>query len=137
MRALHVTRHFYWVSVLMKILPDSAVKILAPDFSGVINLKNVSALHSVRNLSKYLQIFQSIQAEIKDMLSYKGKYSPDSKRTKRTVGEELRDSDKIPLVEKSLDRLTDESYVALIAGSESPGKIIALILYHVMTKPEV
>jgi hypothetical protein len=42
MRALHVTRHFYWVSVMMKILPDAAVKLLAPDFSGVIELKNES-----------------------------------------------------------------------------------------------
>lgn len=71
------------------------------------------------------------------MLLYKGKYSPDTKRTKRTVGEELRDSDKIPVAEKSLARLTDESYVALIAGSESPAKIIALILYHLMKMPEV
>jgi hypothetical protein len=71
------------------------------------------------------------------MLSYEGKYSPEVKRSKRTVGEELRDSDKIPLVEKSLARLTDESYVGLIAGSESPGKIISLILYHLMKSPEM
>jgi cytochrome P450 len=42
----------------------------------------------------------------------------------------------LPPSEKTLVRLTDEAFVALIAGSESPAKIMALIAYHLMQNPE-
>lgn len=50
--------------------------------------------------------------------------------------ESLRDNEKLPPHERSLERLTDEAFVALIAGTETPSKIMALIMYHLMRNPE-
>ena len=56
-------------------------------------------------------------------------------RVDRTLIEELRDNQALPHQEKSLDRLTDECSILLIAGSESPAKVLAIVLYHLMANP--
>ena len=52
-----------------------------------------------------------------------------------TIFEELRDSPKLPSSEKSLRRLTDEGNVLLIAATETPAKVMALITYHLLANP--
>jgi hypothetical protein len=139
MRAPHVTRHFFWVSVMMKVLPDSILRILASDFAGVIELKNARFVPPCQ-LVNMLTMSRASKQRSKTCCYIRentGKIQPRHEKNKENVGEELRDSDKIPVADKSLTRLTDESYVALIAGSESPAKIIALILYHLIKMPEV
>ena len=49
--------------------------------------------------------------------------------------EELRDNQNLPPDQKTLDRLTDECHILLMAGSESPAKILAIVSYHLMVNP--
>jgi cytochrome P450 len=83
-----------------------------------------------------LKISQGIESSVKEALAFKGRYSPEIQRERKTIVEDLRDNEKLPPSEKTLVRLTDEAFVALIAGSESPAKIMALIAYHLMQNPE-
>ena len=83
-----------------------------------------------------LKISQGIESSVKEALTFKGRYSPEIQRERKTIVEDLRDNEKLPPSEKTLVRLTDEAFVALIAGSESPAKIMALIAYHLMQNPE-
>jgi cytochrome P450 len=77
--------------------------------------------------------------QIRDVFTYSGAYSPEKakvEREEKTIFEELRDSTKLPDSEKSLNRLTEEHFIILILGSETPVKAIALIVYHVMKHPD-
>ena len=79
-----------------------------------------------------------MKGQIRDVLSYTGDYSPEKaekERQRKTIFEEVRDSTKLPEREKALDRLTEECFIILILGSETPAKAIALIMYYVMMSP--
>ena len=54
---------------------------------------------------------------------------------KLTIFEELRDTARLPESEKSLQRLTDEGSVLLIAATETPAKVLALVTYHLLANP--
>lgn len=42
----------------------------------------------------------------------------------------------LPAREKTLQRLTDEGAILLIAASETPAKVLSLILFHLMSNPQ-
>jgi hypothetical protein len=42
-----VTRHFYWLATLMKMLPRSLVKLLIRDVSDQLELKEASSVHGL------------------------------------------------------------------------------------------
>lgn len=77
-----------------------------------------------------------MKGQIREVLSCSGLEKAETEGEKKTIFEELRDSRKLPDQEKSLDRLTEECFIILILGSETPAKAIALIIYHVMKHPE-
>lgn len=81
------------------------------------------------------EVSKRVRGLFQDVLAYRSKYEK-SDRDKRTILEELRDSDKLPSGKKTLNRLADECPILLIAGSDAPGKAWALLLYHLITKSQ-
>ncbi len=49
--------------------------------------------------------------------------------------ESLLSNPDLPAREKNLERLTDEGAILLIAASETPAKVLSLIIFHLMSNP--
>ena len=54
---------------------------------------------------------------------------------RQVIFESILCSSDLPAREKSLTRLTDEGAILLIAGSETPAKVLSLILFHLISTP--
>lgn len=54
----------------------------------------------------------------------------------RTIFDEILDDEDLPAQEKTLERLTDEATILVIAASETPAKVLCLIIYHLLAYPE-
>ncbi len=78
-----------------------------------------------------IRLMQRIRIQVQEVLTYSGVYQKIN-RDNRTIIEELRDNRNLPPQEKSLTRLADECSILLIAGSETPAKALALIIYHLI-----
>lgn len=59
------------------------------------------------------------------------------KPQRTTIFDEILNDGDLPAHEKTVDRLTDEATILVIAASETPAKVLALIMYHVLDKPEI
>ncbi|MCJ1368214.1 hypothetical protein MMC16_007355 [Acarospora aff. strigata] len=109
--------HLAWLPGVMRALPASLAQFLAPD------------------VSQLLEYESRIRSQVQQVLTYTGIYTKTSSSRNPTIFEELRDSTKLPPAEKTLARLADEGNVLLIAASETPAKVLALITYHLLANP--
>ena len=54
-----------------------------------------------------------------------------------TVFYEMEHNEKVPAEEKSLDRLTDEGVLFIVAGNETTGNTLSVITFHVLNSPHI
>ena len=59
-----------------------------------------------------------------------------SKPQQRTIFDEIMEDDSLPAHEKTVERLTDEATILVIAASETPAKILSLIIVHLLARPD-
>lgn len=78
---------------------------------------------------------QQIGHQVASVLAYKGIYAKVD-REKKTVIEQLRDSEKLSLEERTAQRLSEECSILLIAGSETPAKVNAVLWYHLLANSD-
>ncbi|KAM0796886.1 cytochrome P450 [Usnea florida] len=116
MRALPAVRHFGWLLMVAKALPQTIRRLITPDMSQLIQWK------------------EHITMRVKEVLAEEVAYSNENSK-QRTIFEELRDNPSLPPEEKTLTRLGEECSILLIAGSETPAKALALIFFHLMVSP--
>lgn len=65
--------------------------------------------------------------------------APGERKTEgdyRTIFHEVIDSD-LPASEKDEDRLTDEAFIFLTAGTETTARTLAVTVYHILENPDV
>ena len=134
--------HFAWLPALLGALPTWIAQSLMPDVSQLLDYESVSNViilfAAVTNsilLDQALNIIQRVRARVQKVLNSGDIGSKNSTDGSNSIFEELRDSEKLPSEEKSLQRLTDEGNVLLIAASETPAKVLALITYHLLANP--
>ena len=60
-----------------------------------------------------------------------------SEKTIPTVFYEMAHNEKVPAEEKSLDRLTDEGVLFIVAGNETTGNALSVITFHVLHTPAI
>ena len=77
---------------------------------------------------------QRIRRNVEEVVNHKGRFEKSHSES-QTVFEELRDNPNLPPEEKTVQRLADEGSILLIAGSETPGKALAIVYYHLMANP--
>ncbi|KAH8427074.1 cytochrome P450 [Aspergillus melleus] len=119
MKALPIVRAFPFMARLAPVLPASVARFVMPDLSVLMEWK------------------QNIRNQVADVLAYRGPYAKANRDTKpKTILEELRDTNKLPPEEKTLQRLSEEGSILLIAGSETPAKVNAILFYHLLANPE-
>ena len=54
-----------------------------------------------------------------------------------TIFYEMAHNDKVPPEEKSLNRLTDEAVLFIVAGNETTGNALSVITFHVLNTPSI
>ncbi|PLB46285.1 cytochrome P450 [Aspergillus steynii IBT 23096] len=119
MKALPIVRSFPFMARLVPVLPASVARVAMPDISVLMEWK------------------QHIGNQVADVLAYKGPYAQSTRESKtKTILEELRDTSKLPPEEKTLQRLSEEGSILLIAGSETPAKVNAILWYHLLANPD-
>lgn len=117
MKALPYVRNFPPIIHIMSWVPDSLGAKLLPDLAVLVGWK------------------QRIRSQVADVLAFKGVYAKKD-REKRTVIEEMRDSEKLPAQEKTLMRLSEEASILMIAGSEAPAKTHTITWFHLLDNPD-
>ena len=73
---------------------------------------------------------------VRKVCSLEGIYSKSSDKSPCMMTA-LQDHPKLPPVERSLPRLSDEATILLVTGSETPAKVLAIIHYHILDKPSL
>lgn len=76
-----------------------------------------------------------IATQVEEVLAYKNIYAKTG-RENGTLIEQLRDTEKLRPEEKTLQRLSEECSILLIAGSETPAKANAVLWYHLLDNPD-
>ena len=59
----------------------------------------------------------------------------DGENVPRTIFHAVLDSS-LPASEKTVDRITDEAFVMVVAGGETTAKTLTYVLYHLLANPE-
>lgn len=107
-------RHMPWMADVMMNLPDSVAAAVS------------------RPVAQFLKI----QKEVKVLVEATLRADPnESKREHPTLFQELRDSN-LPPVEKTVGRLMDEGLILLGAGGETTAQTLAILTYHLLSRPE-
>ncbi|KAH8694203.1 cytochrome P450 [Talaromyces proteolyticus] len=112
-----VLTHLPWIPALMRSLPESVQKILSPD------------------VAQLLEYEHRIREKIQSVLNVNPSLKSEKLSGKSTIFDVVRDNPKLPDSEKKLQRMSDEGNVLLIAATETPGKVLALLTYHLLADP--
>jgi len=66
------------------------------------------------------------------------KVEPGTKsKEKESIFTTLRDSDDLPTEEKSVERMTDEAFILIAAGTETTAKTLTETMFHILNTPGV
>ncbi|KAK7515740.1 putative cytochrome P450 [Phyllosticta citriasiana] len=118
LKSSRVTKQWPWVGKFLESLPESWTVKMAPEFAEYFKLQN----NAVENIKQ-------VEKEVAE-----GKRPETDMGT--TIFHELMDSD-LPAFEKSVDRLWQEGQSVIGAGTETVTWTLAVIFYHVFTKPRI
>ena len=64
------------------------------------------------------------------------KETPHRHTTRKTIFEEMRDSN-LPPEQKTVDRLKEEGFVLVLAGGDTSAKVLTALTYHLLSNPDI
>ncbi|KAE8379737.1 cytochrome P450 [Aspergillus bertholletiae] len=107
-------RHFPWLIVIFHFLPVRFSALVTP----------------------VVRYFAFIEKEIEHQMQ--GVYAKNEGGMKEgAIFSELMHNRKIPLKERTLDRLTDDAKFLMIAGTDAPSRVLVITMFHVIGSPLV
>ncbi|KAJ2983507.1 hypothetical protein NUW58_g6236 [Xylaria curta] len=115
LNSIHIMKHIPWVYDVMKALPDSLVQWLQPALASFLELRRTARA----------QVEKIIDGENE---GWRGKDHP-------TIFHAILDS-KLSLAEKSVERLTEEAQVLVMAGTLTTASAMELITFWLLKQPE-
>ncbi|KAI1167499.1 cytochrome P450 [Nemania serpens] len=115
LNAIHIMKHIPWVFDVMKALPDALVQWLQPALASFLELRRTARA----------QIEKIIDGENEE---WRGKAHP-------TIFHTILDS-KLPQHEKSVERLTEEAQVLVMAGTLTTASTMELMTFWLLRQPE-
>ncbi|KAJ8128196.1 hypothetical protein O1611_g5439 [Lasiodiplodia mahajangana] len=115
LNSIHVIKHIPWVYDVMKALPDSLVQWLQPA------------------LASFLELRRTARAQIKNIMD--GENEEWRGKTHPTIFHAILDS-KLPPQEKSVERLTEEAQVLVMAGTLTTASMLELMTFWLLRQPE-
>jgi hypothetical protein len=129
--------YFSWLLPILKSLPESLTKILAPDVVPVLQYEKASRsdyllYHTLRASTTDLR--QGIITQILAIKSGKNQGHKDVSHL--TVFKELLESD-LPPQEKSVDRLFQDGFTLITAGMETTSYTLQIATCYVLYNPSI
>ena len=141
MKNTALINHYGWLPRVMESTPKNIAQLLAIDISMIADLRAVRSpvlpfSHSPHCFVSLLNFNdrQRIKSRLRDFLS-SGAIPAKQDDKRHAIFESILSSPGLPAREKDLKRLTDEGAILLIAGSETPAKVLSLILFHLISNP--
>ena len=147
MKNTALINHFGWLPRIVESLPPGVSQALGIDITMVAEYKSVRHPDLVRvpsecprnvttlGLMSLISISkQRIKSQVQRILDpYKSHTNPNGER--QAMFDLPLSNPDLPPSEKELQRLTDEGTILLIAASETPAKVLSLILFHLINAP--
>lgn len=122
---VNYTRFFSWLTALLAWLPGGA-RLVPP---GVRDLQQLA-----------VRVRANVDAVLRDTSTPSGgaASSPDSPpQQHRSIFYSLRDDPALPAAEKAPLRLQREGWFLVVAGSDTPGRVLARTHYHLLAQPAI
>ena len=110
--AIPALQHFPWVRTLTQLLPQRMAQKIAPGMNMVFHVQRI--------------IRERVSSVVQD------KAVPEQD----TIFHTLLQSD-IPEEEKGIERLSEEAFVLIVAGTESTAQILTILTYHLLQNPKI
>ena len=107
-------QQFPWLRGLMQHLPQRNLRKIAPGMERLFNAQQ-------RIHQRVLQICEEEKGSVSDQ---------------GTIFHTLLHSE-LPAHEKGLNRLSDEAFVLIIAGTESTANVLTVLTYHLLNNPKI
>ncbi|KAI1760614.1 cytochrome P450 [Hypoxylon sp. FL1150] len=114
-RSIHFMKYFPWINDLAQVLPETIVGRFMPVLSSFLAQKLVSRK----------QVAKIVAGETDD---WRGKDHP-------TIFHAILDS-KLPAHEKTVERLSDDAQVVVMAGTLTTASTLELIIFWLLTQPK-
>ena len=131
---VHIISHFPWYLKAVKKLPLRLRVFLVPVASQLIHFHHVGISPHRNNYADLcIQVVEQQVAKTSNA-DAQAETKPESLPT---VFYEMAHNDKVPVEEKSLDRLTDEGVLFIVAGNETTGNALSVITFHVLNSPHI
>lgn len=124
-----------WKDTMREIFERTALRRHCP---WLIQTFMALPLSVATKLSPMLAMFMKAKDEIrKELDRVFTVHSGTKSNEKESIFTELRDTNVLPKEEKTLDRLTDEAFVLVGAGTETTAKVLAETTFHILNTPRV
>lgn len=120
-RLVHIISHFPWYPRFAKRMPKWLRKFLIPAASQLVDFHHKIEQEVVKTSHK------------KDVLNT----AHGDTDVLPTVFYEMAHNPKVPAEEKSINRLTDEGVLFIVAGNETTGNALSIITFHVLNDSKI
>ena len=118
-KTTHVMRHLNWLFNIIEAMPLSLMEILAPSFFLVLQERG------------------RLETEAKAMRTQRGSISEKEKESRPSLLQALTNTDLLPEVEKSPERITSEAQLAMVAGTLTMSGCLTAATYHVLADKDI
>lgn len=116
--AAHVAKNFPTLARIMMLIPPSITVALHSGMASVVEIINTSKRHAQKTLEALTTVHGN--ADMKHKSIFQALSAPN-----------------IPPAERSLQRLTDEGTIIMLAGLETTARFLTLTTCHLLSNPEI
>ncbi|KAL9065064.1 MAG: hypothetical protein Q9161_008483 [Pseudevernia consocians] len=135
MESFATVRNLQWLFVVMKSLPRYLQIYLDERIAFYLQVEQVSQILRTPDVTYTHQSLQKMREEVTELIGGRRR-SKAEKGFHKNIFEELIDSD-LPLQEKTVERLTEEGFVLLLAGTDITSQTLSHIVYHLLDNEDV
>ncbi|KAL9039589.1 MAG: hypothetical protein Q9214_004816 [Letrouitia sp. 1 TL-2023] len=114
-------RHMPWLPAILKKLPSSIRNLVSKDLALCLELEVQARRDAIRAVENQKQVLLTKE---------------EGSSHERSIFEELVISD-LPPAEKSVDRLSEEGFILIIAGGDVSAMNLAMLSYHLLANPDI
>ncbi|KAI4213325.1 MAG: hypothetical protein LQ351_004066 [Letrouitia transgressa] len=113
-------RHVPWLPAMLKKLPHSIRNLVSKDLALCLELEEQARRDALRAVKNQKQVLLTKEKALSH---------------KRSIFEELVISD-LPPEEKTVDRLSEEGFILILAGGDVSASNLAMLSYHLLANPD-
>ncbi|KAL9042704.1 MAG: hypothetical protein Q9180_000406 [Flavoplaca navasiana] len=128
-----LVKQYTWIIPLALKLPLAPLRAIVPDLARIVALRKITRLiGDIPPQKLYKQAGQAIRHSPIDPTAQSSQSDPASSVTRRNLFQCLLESKHLSSMEKKRDRITQEAFVVLVAGSETTARMLTSTIYHLL-----